>query len=98
VISNAFLNAGTERYPEATPRIISDNGPQFMAKEFKASIRIKGTDHVWKSPCYPQSNGKIERFHQNIKRECIRPQTPLDLDDAKRIIQKYVDCYNSERL
>jgi transposase InsO family protein len=40
-------------------------------------------DHVRTSPFYPQSNGKIERFHQNIKRECIRPQTPLDLDDAR---------------
>ena len=91
-----ILEAGTERYPKATPRIISDNGPQFIAKEFKAYIRIKGMDHVRTSPFYPQSNGKIERFHQNIKRECIRPQTPLDLDDAKRIIQKYVDFYNSE--
>ena len=93
-----ILEAGTERYPEAKPRIISDNGPQFIAKEFKTYIRIKGMDHVRTSPFYPQSNGKIERFHQNIKRECIRPQTPLDLDDAKRIIQKYVDFYNSERL
>jgi transposase InsO family protein len=93
-----ILEVGTERYPEVTPRIISDNGPQFIAEEFKTYIRIKGMDHVRTSPFYPQSNGQVERFHHNIKRECIQPQTPLDLDDAQRIIQKYVDFYNSERL
>lgn len=93
-----IIEAGTERYPQVTPRIISDNGPQFMAKEFKAYLRLKGMDHVRTSPYYPQSNGKIERFHQSLKRECIRPQTPLDLDDARRLIDDYIHHYNTERL
>ena len=54
--------------------------------------------HVRTSPFYPQSNGKIERFHQSLKAECIRPQTPLDLDDAKRLIEAYLHSYNTERL
>lgn len=93
-----IIEAGTERYPRVTPRIISDNGPQFIAKEFKSYLKIKGMDHVRTSPFYPQSNGKIERFHQSIKQECIRPQTPLDLEDARRLIAIYVNHYNTERL
>ncbi|MFO8058816.1 MAG: integrase core domain-containing protein, partial [bacterium] len=47
---------------------------------------------------YPQSNGKIERWHQSLKKECIRPRTPLDLDDARRIVGEYIEHYNHVRL
>ena len=45
-----------------------------------------------------QSNGKIERWHKSLKGECIRPGTPLSLDDARRLVQRYVDQYNNVRL
>ena len=61
-------------------------------------IRISGMTHVRTSPFYPQSNGKIERWHKSLKRECIRPLTPLTLEDARRLIQIYVDHYNAVRL
>ena len=50
------------------------------------------------SPYYPQSNGKLERWHQSVKCECIRPLTPLRLEDARRLIQRYVDYYDGVRL
>ena len=84
------LQGATELYPEARPRIISDNGPQFIAKDFKEFIRISGMTHVRTSPFYPQSNGKIERWHKSLKGECIRPGTPLSLDDARRLVSGYV--------
>ena len=56
-----ILERAKERYPDARPRIISDNGPQYIAKDFKAFIRISGMTHVRTAPYYPQSNGKIER-------------------------------------
>ena len=87
-----------ETFPEARPRIISDNGPQFVAKDFKAFIRVKGMDHVRTSPYYPQSNGKLERWHKSLKSECIRPKTPLNLDQARRLVSAYVDHYNPHRL
>jgi putative transposase len=43
------------KYPEVKPRIISDNGPQFIARDFKEFIRISGMTHVRTSPYYPQS-------------------------------------------
>jgi transposase InsO family protein len=93
-----ILQRAKEKYPEARPRVVSDNGPQFIAKDFKEFIRISGMTHVRTSPFYPQSNGKIERWHQSLKEECIRPGTRLSLDDALRLVQGYVDHYNNVRL
>jgi transposase InsO family protein len=92
------LQRAHERFPEARPRIISDNGPQFVARDFKTFIRQCGMTHVKTSPFYPQSNGKIESWHKTIKRECIRPKTPLNLEDARRIVAHYVQHYNEVRL
>ena len=93
-----ILERAKEKDPEARPRIISDNGPQFIARDFKEFIRISGMTHVRTSPFYPQSNGKIERWHTSLKQECIRPLTPLTLEDARRLIQTYVDHYNTVRV
>src|SRR5262249_15290729 len=61
------LQGSKEKFPDAPPRIISDNGPQFIAKDFKEFIRMSGMMHVLTSPFYPQSNGKIERWHWTLK-------------------------------
>ncbi len=92
------LQRAKEQFPKETPRIISDNGAQFVAKDFKEFIRLCGMTHVRTSPYYPQSNGKLERFHGSIKGECIRPGTPLSLEDALRIVGRYVAHYNQVRL
>jgi transposase InsO family protein len=93
-----ILERAKELHPEARPRIISDNGPQFIARDFKEFIRISGMTHVRTSPYYPQSNGKIERWHKSLKGECIRPGTPLSLEDARRLVEGYVEHYNDARL
>jgi len=93
-----ILERAKEKYPAARPRIISDNGPQFIARDFKEFIRISGMTHVRTSRCYPESNGKIERWHKSLKGECIRPGTPLSPEDARRLIGRYVDHYNTARL
>jgi transposase InsO family protein len=87
-----------EKYPEENPRIISDNGPQFIAKDFKELIRKLSMTHVKTSPYYPQSNGKKERFYGTLKQECIRPKTPLSLEEAKQYVQEFIDYYNTRRL
>jgi transposase InsO family protein len=93
-----IIQRARERFPGATPRIISDNGPQFIARDFKEFIRLCGMTHARTSPYYPQSNGKIERWHRILKEECIRPGTPLTLEDARRLVGKFVEYYNTVRL
>lgn len=93
-----ILQRAKEKFPQAKPRIISDNGPQFISKDFKEFIKLSGMTHVRTSPFYPQSNGKLERFHQTIKGECIRPKTPLSLEDARRVAGEYIEHYNDARL
>jgi transposase InsO family protein len=93
-----IIQRARELHPGVTPRIITDNGPQFIARDFKEFIRICGMTHVKTAPYYPQSNGKIERWHKTLKGECLRPQTPLSVEDARRVVTKYVDYYNTVRL
>jgi putative transposase len=83
-----ILQRGLEKYPHAKPRLISDNGPQFIARDFKEFIRIAGLIQVRTSPDYPQSNGKIERSHKSLKTDCIRPGVPLSLQDARRLVTR----------
>jgi transposase InsO family protein len=92
------LQRAKEAVPKAHPQLITDNGSAFIAKDFKEFIRVSGMTHVRTSPYYPQSNGKLERWHQSVKRECIRPKTPLTLEDAQRVVSDYVHQYNTERL
>lgn len=93
-----ILQRAKEKHPAETPRIITDNGPQFISNDFKQFIRISGMTHVRTSPYYPQSNGKIERYHRTIKSDCIRTKTPLSLEDARRVVTDFVTTYNHARL
>lgn len=93
-----IVQRAREQYPDARPRIISDNGPQFIAKDFKEFIRLSGMTHVRTSPYYPQSNGKLERWHQTLKVTTIRPQAPGSLAEAQRMVAAFVAHYNGVRL
>lgn len=92
------LQKAREAYPNATnTRLITDNGKQFSAKEFKSFLAFSGLTHVTTSPYYPQSNGKLERYHSTIK-DFLYKKVLLDEEDAKNTIQAFVNYYNFERL
>jgi putative transposase len=93
-----IIQRALECHPDKRPRIISDNGPQFIARDFKEFIRLNGVTHVRTSPYYPQSNGKLERWHGSLKRECVRPGAAASMEEAERRISSYVDHYNNVRL
>ena len=92
------IQRALDLHPGVKPRIISDNGPQFIAKDFKAFVRLAGLTHVRTSPYYPQSNGKLERFHGILKDECIRPSCPATKEEAEKRVSLFVDHYNNVRL
>jgi transposase InsO family protein len=93
-----IVQRARERFPDIHPRIISDNGPQFIARDFKEFIRISGMTHVRTAPYYPQSNGKIERWHKTLKQTTIRPKAPGSLAEARRVVADFVEHYNTVRL
>jgi len=92
------LQRAFEKYPQFHPHLISDNGKQFVARDFKEYLRDCGMKHVRTSVYYPQSNGKIERFHGTIKSEAIRKQSYLSSKDARIQIAEYIRIYNEKRL
>ena len=87
-----------ERFPGHKPRIISDRGSQFIAKDFKEFIRYAGVSHTFTSVGYPQSNGKIERFFRTAKTSCIRRQSFLSVHDARAQLDEFIRYYNHKRL
>lgn len=93
-----ILQRALEKYAGVVPRVISDNGPQFIANDFKEFIRTMEMTHVKTSPHYPQSNGKLERYHRTIKSECVRQASWCELQEATEEIEQYVSYYNNQRL
>lgn len=87
-----------EKHPGVKPRIISDNGHRFIAKDFKEFVRVYGLTQVRTSPYYPQSNGKPERWHVSLKDNCIRPSSPATKAEAETRFERYVTHYNNMRL
>jgi len=87
-----------EKYPNERPRIISDNGGQFISKDFRQFIKFLELTHIKTSVAYPQSNGKLERFHRSIGIECLHLNSFISIEDAREIIAKYIDYYNCVRL
>ena len=92
------LQRARELFPGVKPRIISDNGSQFVSREFSQFIRLCGMKHIRTSPGYPQSNGKKERWYRTLKSECIRRKCPTTLEDGQKVIGEYILYYNEERL
>jgi len=92
------IQRALEKYPGYKPRIISDNGPQFISKDFAEYLKFVGLQHIRTSIAYPQSNGKIERYHRTVHEECLMKTSLINLDDARKQIASYIDYYNTERL
>ena len=93
-----MMERARAKYPGEEPILITDNGPQFIAREFDLYLQEVGITHRRTRFYYPQSNGKIERFFQTCKNEAVRRQSYLNLDDLKRQIDEYIRTYNYIRL
>lgn len=88
-----------ELYPEAkSPRLISDNGSQFISKEFAELLFVLEIGHTFTRSCHPQSNGKLERFHRTFKTEHTRRSAYVNDADARIRMGLWLAYYNSGRL
>jgi transposase InsO family protein len=88
-----------ELHPEAIDvRLISDNGSQFMSKDFKELLELLEVKQTFTSANHPQSNGKLERFHRTLKSEHVRRSAYFGYKDACIRMAQWIVYYNSVRL
>jgi transposase InsO family protein len=88
-----------ELYPEAKgARLISDNGSQFISKDFEELLALLEIGHTLTSANHPQSNGKLERFNRSLKTEHTRRSAYVNYQDANIRMAQWIAYYNSERL
>ena len=78
------------------PRLLSDNGPSYVSSDLAAWLSDNGMDHTRGAPCHPQTQGKIERWHQTLKNRILLENYFLP-GDLERQVAAFVDHYNHRR-
>lgn len=78
------------------PRLLSDNGPSYVAGELAEYLADKGMSHVRGAPFHPQTQGKIERWHQTLKNRILLENYYLP-GDLEAQIEAFVEHYNHQR-
>ena len=86
----------TEVPLEDRARLLSDNGSGYVSRAFRDYLSLVGTRHIRAAPYHPQTNGKLERYHQSIKNDVnqVPYEVPSDLEEA---IPGFVDHYDNRR-
>lgn len=78
------------------PKLLSDNGPSYIASELAEWIDANGMRHVRGAPLHPQTQGKIERWHQTLKNRILLENYFLP-GDLERQIEAFIEHYNHQR-
>ena len=97
VVQEAVDATGMTEVPvEDRTRLLSDNGAGYVSRSFRDYLHLVGIGHILTAPFHPQTNGKLERYHQSIKREVnqLTYEAPSHLEQA---IADFVDYYNYRR-
>jgi RNA-directed DNA polymerase len=97
VIQEAVDATGMTDVPiEDRTKLLSDNGAGYVSRAFRDYMRLVGIGHILAAPFHPQTNGKVERYQQSLKREVN--QLPYELpSQLERAIADFVDYYNYRR-
>jgi putative transposase len=97
VIQEAIDATGMTEVPiEDRTRLLSDNGAGYISRAFRDYMHLVGIRHIFAAPFHPQTNGKLERYHQTLKREVnqVPYEFPVQLEKA---ISDFVEYYNFRR-
>jgi len=94
---DVFTQKTIDKYPEARPMVIHDNGSQFISHDFKRILFENNCTDVPARVRHPETNGKAERFVGLIRNEALRPNSPSYYGEGVKVIEKYVDEYNNNR-
>jgi len=79
------------------PRLLSDNGPCYLAKDLKQYLKKYAMNHTRERPYHPMTQGKIERYHRSMK-NVVRLENHYSPWELERAVARFVDYYNHERL
>jgi len=93
-----ILAVALEKVPGKKPRIVRDNGSQFLAKEWREVIRHFELEEIPIRVRHPESNGRIERYHRSVREEAFGDRELEDLYQARDLLRQWVSYYNQERL
>ena len=97
VVQEAVDATGMTDVPlEDRTKLLSDNGAGYISRAFRDYLNLVGIGHILAAPFHPQTNGKVERYQQSLKREVnqLPYEAPSQLDKA---IADFVDYYNYRR-
>ena len=78
------------------PRLLSDNGPGFVAKALQTYLKHYGIRHIRSAPYHPMTQGKIERWHRSMK-NVVKLDTYYYPWELEQSIDRFVAYYNNER-
>ncbi len=97
VIQEAVDTTGMTEVPvDDRTKLLSDNGSGYVCRAFRDYLHLVGIKHILAAPFHPQTNGKLERYQQTVKREVN--QVPYELpSQLERAIAGFVDYYNFRR-
>jgi len=97
VVQEAVDVTGMTDVPvEDCTKLLSDNGAGYVSRSFRDYLHLVGIGHILAAPFHPQTNGKVERYQQSLKREVN--QLPYELpSQLERAIADFVDYYNCHR-
>jgi transposase InsO family protein len=97
VVQEAVDATGMTDVPvENRTRLLSDNGAGYVSRAFRDYLNLVGIGHILAAPYHPQTNGKVERYQQSLKREVN--QLPYELPShLEKAIADFVDYYNYRR-
>jgi putative transposase len=78
------------------PRLLSDNGPSYIAADLAKWLGRRNIEHIRGAPCHPQTQGKIERWHQTLKNRILLENYYLP-GDLERQVAAFIEHYNNRR-
>ena len=78
------------------PRLLSDNGSSYVSEELAEWLQGNGMKHSRGASYHPQTQGKIERWHQTLKNRILLENYFLP-GDLEAQIEAFVDHYNHQR-
>jgi transposase InsO family protein len=97
-LDDALAKTGLEHVQvRHRPRLLSDNGPCYIAKDLAEYLEKKNMDHTRGAPYHPQTQGKIERYHRTMK-NVVKLQNYYQSEELEREIERFVEYYNNERV